>query len=80
MGKFYNISLAVFAATGSFLFGYDQGVMTDVIQSHHFLNYFNTVSPSAPLEANADDGSSMTPLPLSEPSTPPSAVVVCLAV
>lgn len=44
MGKFYSISLAVFAATGSFLFGYDSGVMTDVIQSPHFLKYFETVS------------------------------------
>lgn len=44
MGKFYSIALAVFAATGSFLFGYDSGVMTDVIQSPHFLMYFDTVS------------------------------------
>ena len=44
MGKFYSISLAIFAATGSFLFGYDSGVMTDVIQSPHFLKYFDTVS------------------------------------
>lgn len=29
MGKLFTISVAVFAATGSFLFGYDQGVMTD---------------------------------------------------
>ncbi|KAL1952812.1 hypothetical protein VTO42DRAFT_4131 [Malbranchea cinnamomea] len=42
MGKFYNICLAIFAATGSFLFGYDSGVMTDVIQSPHFLKYFDT--------------------------------------
>ncbi|PGH21365.1 hypothetical protein AJ80_03282 [Polytolypa hystricis UAMH7299] len=42
MGKFYNICLAVFAATGSFLFGYDMGVMTDVIQSPHFLKFFDT--------------------------------------
>jgi hypothetical protein len=29
MGAFYNVLLALFAATGSFLFGYDSGVMTD---------------------------------------------------
>ncbi|KAK4149479.1 MFS sugar transporter-like protein [Chaetomidium leptoderma] len=42
MGKAFNICLAVFAATGSFLFGYDSGVMTDVIASHNFLEFFNT--------------------------------------
>jgi len=42
MGLAFNIFLAVFAATGSFLFGYDSGVMTDVIQSPHFLKFFNT--------------------------------------
>ncbi|GIZ37632.1 hypothetical protein CKM354_000107500 [Cercospora kikuchii] len=42
----YNVLLAMFAATGSFLFGYDSGVMTDVIASSHFLNYFNTVKTS----------------------------------
>ncbi|CRG88669.1 Quinate permease [Talaromyces islandicus] len=46
MGKFYTISLATFAATGSFLFGYDSGVMTDVIASPNFLNYFNTTQES----------------------------------
>jgi MFS family permease len=30
----------------SFLFGYDSGVMTDVIASPHFLAFFNTVSTS----------------------------------
>ena len=29
MGKFFTICLAVFVATGSFLFGYDSGVMTN---------------------------------------------------
>ncbi|KAF2755587.1 general substrate transporter [Pseudovirgaria hyperparasitica] len=48
MGRLFNISLAVFAATGSFLFGYDSGVMTDVIQSPHFLQTFNTV-PTSPI-------------------------------
>ena len=33
MGKIFNVSLAVFAGAGSFLFGYDSGVMTDVSQS-----------------------------------------------
>ncbi|KAF2732768.1 general substrate transporter [Polyplosphaeria fusca] len=42
MGQFFNIALAVFAATGSFLFGYDSGVMTDVIQSPNFLSFFGT--------------------------------------
>ncbi|KAI9732409.1 MAG: hypothetical protein M1834_001617 [Cirrosporium novae-zelandiae] len=47
MGKAYNIALATFAATGSFLFGYDSGVMTDVIASPNFLNYFNTNAETA---------------------------------
>lgn len=42
MGLIFNISIAVFAATGSFLFGYDSGVMTDVIQSPNFLSFFGT--------------------------------------
>lgn len=46
MGKLYTIGLATFAATGSFLFGYDSGVMTDVIASPNFLNYFNTTQES----------------------------------
>ncbi|EOD47407.1 putative mfs sugar transporter protein [Neofusicoccum parvum] len=46
MGLWFNISLAVFAATGSFLFGYDSGVMTDVIQSPHFLTFFDTTKTS----------------------------------
>ncbi|RAK71877.1 sugar porter family MFS transporter [Aspergillus fijiensis CBS 313.89] len=47
MGRFFTISLAAFAATGSFLFGYDSGVMTDVIESKNFLNFFNTTQTSA---------------------------------
>lgn len=35
----------------SFLFGYDSGVMTDVIASKHFLHYFNTNSASPILGA-----------------------------
>ncbi|KAI9704502.1 MAG: hypothetical protein M1820_005576 [Bogoriella megaspora] len=46
MGKTFNIFLAAFAATGSFLFGYDSGVMTDVIASQNFLAFFNTKSKS----------------------------------
>ncbi|KAK3293779.1 general substrate transporter [Chaetomium fimeti] len=42
MGKAFNICLAAFAATGSFLFGYDSGVMTDVIASPDFLDFFDT--------------------------------------
>ncbi|KAI5286130.1 hypothetical protein KEM54_000035, partial [Ascosphaera aggregata] len=42
MGKGYVICLAIFAATGSFLFGYDSGVMTNVIASPDFLEYFDT--------------------------------------
>ncbi|EME41417.1 hypothetical protein DOTSEDRAFT_156254 [Dothistroma septosporum NZE10] len=44
----YNVLLAMFAATGSFLFGYDSGVMTDVIASPNFLIYFNTI-PTSPI-------------------------------
>ena len=42
MGLLFNTLLAVFAANGSFVFGYDSGVMTIVIQSPHFLNFFQT--------------------------------------
>ncbi|KAF1949692.1 general substrate transporter [Byssothecium circinans] len=42
MGLAFNLFLAIFAGTGSFLFGYDSGVMTDVIHSPHFLEFFNT--------------------------------------
>lgn len=33
------------------MFGYDSGVMTDVIASKHFLGYFNTTSDSPILGA-----------------------------
>ncbi|KAI5294141.1 hypothetical protein KEM52_004627 [Ascosphaera acerosa] len=41
MGGFV-IMLSAFAAVGSFLFGYDSGVMTNVIASPNFLEYFDT--------------------------------------
>jgi hypothetical protein len=37
MGLFFNVVLAVFAATGSFLFGYDSG-------SYHSFNLIDTRS------------------------------------
>jgi hypothetical protein len=46
MGRSFTIGLAAFAATGSFLFGYDSGVMTDVIESKNFLAFFNTTQTS----------------------------------
>ncbi|XP_014556439.1 hypothetical protein COCVIDRAFT_37930 [Bipolaris victoriae FI3] len=42
MGLFFNLALAIFAGTGSFLFGYDSGVMTIVIQSENFQKFFRT--------------------------------------
>lgn len=51
MGRFYAVSVAALAATGSFLFGYDSGVMTDVIASPNFLEYFNTTPTSATIGA-----------------------------
>lgn len=47
MGVWFNAALAIFAATGSFLFGYDSGVMTDVIKSPNFLSFFHTTQTSA---------------------------------
>ena len=47
MGRAFTVFLAAFTATGSFLFGYDSGVMTDVIESKNFLAYFNTDQTSA---------------------------------
>ncbi|KAF2433618.1 putative MFS sugar transporter [Tothia fuscella] len=46
MGIWFNASLCVFAGAGSFLFGYDSGVMTDVIASPNFLAFFNTTKTS----------------------------------
>jgi MFS family permease len=47
MGRRFTISVAILAATGSFLFGYDSGVLTDVIESPNFLEYFDTTQTSA---------------------------------
>jgi hypothetical protein len=47
MGRLYPIFIASLAAMGSFLFGYDSGVMTDVIDSANFLEYFHTTQTSA---------------------------------
>ncbi|KAJ5750326.1 hypothetical protein N7533_007354 [Penicillium manginii] len=47
MGRPFTIFVACLAATGSFLFGYDSGVMTDVIESPNFLAYFRTTQTSA---------------------------------
>ena len=51
MGLWFNIGLAVFAATGSFLFGYDSGVMTIVIASPHFLKFFDTTKTTPTIGA-----------------------------
>lgn len=51
MGRFYAISVATLAAAGSFIFGYDSGVMTDVIASPNFLQYFKTTPTSATIGA-----------------------------
>ncbi|KAF1835915.1 MFS sugar transporter-like protein [Decorospora gaudefroyi] len=51
MGLLFNVVLAVFAATGSFLFGYDSGVMAIVIQSPHFLKFFDTDTTSSVIGA-----------------------------
>ncbi|KAK2606436.1 hypothetical protein QQS21_003129 [Conoideocrella luteorostrata] len=51
MGKVYNVGLALFAAIGSFLFGYDSGVMTDVIASQNFLDFFSTTPTSSTIGA-----------------------------
>ncbi|CAG7917564.1 unnamed protein product [Penicillium olsonii] len=47
MGRLFTVLVAALAATGSFLHGYDSGVMTDVIDSPNFLNFFNTTQTSA---------------------------------
>ncbi|KAJ5918416.1 hypothetical protein N7466_010408 [Penicillium verhagenii] len=47
MGRSYSVFIAALAAMGSFLFGYDSGVMTDVIDSTNFLQSFHTTQTSA---------------------------------
>ncbi|KAH7128541.1 general substrate transporter, partial [Dendryphion nanum] len=51
MGQLFNVALAIFAATGSFLFGYDSGVMAIVIQTEDFLDYFKTKTTSPTIGA-----------------------------
>ncbi|KAF8473208.1 general substrate transporter [Kalaharituber pfeilii] len=49
--QIFTFSLAAFSAIGSFLFGYDSGVMTQVIGSKHFLTFFDTTDDSPILGA-----------------------------
>ncbi|KAJ7153688.1 general substrate transporter [Mycena filopes] len=44
MGLFYNFSVALFSALGSFLFGYDSGVIGSVVSQEfdYFHRYFNS--------------------------------------
>ncbi|KAJ2961236.1 hypothetical protein NQZ79_g3556 [Umbelopsis isabellina] len=44
MGLLRSLSTAVFACIGSFLFGYDSGVITNVIAQEHFTSKFNSPS------------------------------------
>ncbi|EJF64770.1 general substrate transporter [Dichomitus squalens] len=41
MGQVYNISLAIFCAIGSFLFGYDSGIISSVITLPAFKSFVN---------------------------------------
>ncbi|KAI0635596.1 general substrate transporter [Trametes polyzona] len=41
MGRVYNISVALFCAIGSFLFGYDSGIISSVITFSEFKNFVN---------------------------------------
>lgn len=69
MARFYSVSVAVLAATGSFLFGYDSGVMTDVIASPNFLEYFHTTPTSATVGAinsTFSGGGEQTPISMHE--------------
>ncbi|KAJ5723324.1 hypothetical protein N7488_001359 [Penicillium malachiteum] len=61
MGRFYSACIAVLVSMGSFLFGYDNGVMTDVIDSSNFLQYFHTTETSAIIGAinSVDSGGAM---------------------
>ncbi|KAI0750132.1 general substrate transporter [Daedaleopsis nitida] len=42
MGRIYNISLAVFCAIGSFLFGYDSGIIASVITFQSFKDFIGS--------------------------------------
>jgi sugar porter (SP) family MFS transporter len=44
MGLFRSLFTATFACVGSFLFGYDSGVITNVIAQEHFIARFNAPS------------------------------------
>lgn len=41
MGRFFNIFAAAFVSIGSFLFGYDSGIISSVITLEHFLDHFH---------------------------------------
>ncbi|KAI8071552.1 general substrate transporter [Gongronella butleri] len=41
MGKAYNITCAAFAAIGSFLFGYDSGIIGSILVEEQFVKYFD---------------------------------------
>ncbi|KAI9488488.1 general substrate transporter [Zychaea mexicana] len=47
MGLFRSLFTAVFACVGSFLFGYDSGVITNVIAQEHFVSHFENPSAAA---------------------------------
>ncbi|EPT01377.1 hypothetical protein FOMPIDRAFT_1048820 [Fomitopsis schrenkii] len=41
MGRAYNIFIAIFCSIGSFLFGYDSGIIASVITFHQFEDFVN---------------------------------------
>ncbi|KAH9856650.1 general substrate transporter [Lenzites betulinus] len=44
MGRLYNIGIALFCAIGSFLFGYDSGIISSVITFSEFKGFVNNAS------------------------------------
>lgn len=46
MGRIFNIFAATFIAIGSFLFGYDSGIIASVITMTHFQSFFGNPSSS----------------------------------